>query len=83
LPERDRHARVAEAEYRYASAAYTGRDDEPSVPELAQFAVATELERVFAALRGPPRSLLPRPVGRELTFLRRATGSWSVAPAAL
>lgn len=79
----DAKVRVAEAEYRYAAAAYTGRDDEPTAAELAQFAIATELDRAFAALRGPPRSLLPRPVGRELTFLRRATGSWSVAPAAV
>jgi hypothetical protein len=74
--------RIAEAEYRYAAAAYTGRDHEPSAEDLARFAIATELTRAFAVLRGPPRSLLPRPVGRELTFLRRGTGSWSVAPAA-
>jgi hypothetical protein len=83
LSERDSRTLVADAEYRYAAAAYTGRDDAPTQEQLAAFALATELERLFGVLRGPPRSLLPRPVGRELTFLKRATGSWSVAPAAL
>lgn len=60
-------SQLAEAEFRYARAAYTGRDDAPTHEELDQFIAASALGDVLQALGGGPKvSMLPRASGRRL-----------------
>ncbi len=55
-----RRQRILEAEYEYASVAYTGHADEPAPEVLAQFAIALELHRLVRVLGRPEPSWVPR-----------------------
>ena len=46
-----RRMRILEAEYRYASVAYSARDVEPTVEQLTQFAIVSELQRLASVFR--------------------------------
>jgi CheY-like chemotaxis protein len=55
-----RRQRILEAEYEYASVAYTGSAHEPSAERLAQFAIALEFVRFVRVLRRNDPSWVPR-----------------------
>ena len=55
-----RRQRILEAEFEYASVAYTGQAEEPHPDQLAQFAIALELNRLTRALGRPEPSWIPR-----------------------
>lgn len=55
-----RRQRILEAEYEYASVAYTGSAQEPSQDRLAQFAIALEFMRFVRVLRRGDPSWVPR-----------------------
>lgn len=55
-----RRQRILEAEFEYASVAYTGSAAEPQSEQLAQFAIALELYRFIRAVGHPQPSWVPR-----------------------
>lgn len=55
-----RRQRILEAEFEYASVAYTGSAVEPKPEQLAQFAIALELFRFIRAVGSPQPSWAPR-----------------------
>ncbi|HEX2733346.1 MAG TPA: response regulator [Polyangiaceae bacterium] len=58
--EAPRRQRILEAEYEYASVAYTGAADPPTQARLAQFAIALEFVRFVRVLRRAAPSWVPR-----------------------
>ncbi len=58
-----RRQRILEAEYEYASVAYTGCAKDPTPDELARFAIALELFRMMRAVCTNEPSWIPRGLG--------------------
>jgi CheY-like chemotaxis protein len=58
--EMPRRQRILEAEYEYASVAYTGEAHEPTPARLAQFAIVLEFARFVKVLRRSDPSWVPR-----------------------